>query len=252
MSDNAPKSDSLDAYLKSPYRSIKHTTYFPAYDQLLAAYRNRPITFVEVGVFEGGSLFMWREFFGPQARIIGIDFNPAAKKWEENGFEMFIGSQSSPEFWEYFFDQVGTVDILLDDGGHTYIQQIMTTEMGLENINNGGMLIVEDTHTSYMDGFGEKKLSFIRYCKGWIDRLNSRFGSFTKEQKDRRVWSIEIFESIVAFKVNRALSCQKSRPTDNGGERDFSKDYRNADRVLVKEDAGRIDRIIRRAFEIFR
>ncbi|MEX0429797.1 class I SAM-dependent methyltransferase [Spiribacter insolitus] len=250
MSTSA-KTSSRDAYDKSPFRSIKHSTYFPVYDQLLSPYQNRDITFVEVGVFEGGSLFMWREFFGPRARIIGIDFNPEAKKWEADGFEIFVGSQSSPDFWDEFFSEVGAVDILLDDGGHTYTQQIITTEMGLDHIKDGGMLIVEDTHTSYLDGFGDKSISFINYCKRWIDRVNSRFGSFVKEQKDRRVWSVEVFESIVAFKVNRAFSQQVSMPTDNGGKRDFSKDFRNADRKLVERDSARIERIIKRGFDIF-
>ena len=43
---------------------------------------------------------MWRKFFGNKARIIGIDINPIAKKWEKNGFEIFIGNQSDPNFWK--------------------------------------------------------------------------------------------------------------------------------------------------------
>ena len=36
---------------------------------------------------------MWRDYFGKDARIIGIDLNPEAKKWEKHGFEIFIGNQ---------------------------------------------------------------------------------------------------------------------------------------------------------------
>ena len=77
-------------YNKSPYRSIKHTSYFEAYDDLFKQYINKNITFEEIGVLGGGSLFMWRDFFGPNARIIGIDLNPNAKIWESKGFEIFI------------------------------------------------------------------------------------------------------------------------------------------------------------------
>ncbi len=69
-------------YRNSKYLSIKHSSYFQVYEELLSKYRNKKITFVEIGVFNGGSLFMWRSYFGPEARIIGIDFNPEAKKWE--------------------------------------------------------------------------------------------------------------------------------------------------------------------------
>ena len=73
----------------------------------------------------GGSLFMWRDFFGDKARIIGIDFNPNAKKWASAGFEIFIGNQSDEKFWSEFNNTVGPIDVVLDDGGHTYKQQII-------------------------------------------------------------------------------------------------------------------------------
>lgn len=242
---------SFDCYKRSPYRSTKHSTYFPVYDTLFAKYQDRDIVFVEVGVLEGGSLFMWRDFFGPSARIIGIDFNPNAKKWEKDGFEIFIGSQSSPEFWEDFFNGVGNVDVLLDDGGHSYIQQIVTTEMALDRINDGGMLVVEDTHTSYMPGHGDKNMSFINYCKTWIDRINSRWGRFSPEQKDKRVWSLEIFESFAAFKVDRAHSTEKSVPTENGGARDFAEDYNVRDQLRIREEnPARVKEIIERGFRV--
>ena len=79
---------------------------------------------------------MWRDYLGENARIIGIDLNPEAKIFEKEGFEIFIGDQQSPKFWDYFFHEVGKIDILLDDGGHTNEQQIMTTEKCLENINS--------------------------------------------------------------------------------------------------------------------
>lgn len=206
---------SYQAYCNSPYRSIKHNTYFEIYDELFSSYCGREITFVEIGVLEGGSLFMWREFFGPKARIIGVDFNPDVKKWQEHGFEIYIGNQADKEFWNYFINDVGPVDIVLDDGGHSYEQQIITTEMLLDNMKDGGLLVIEDTHTSYMDGFGPMKYSFIEYTKNMIDRINRRFSQFDHQENERRVWSLRIFESIVAFTINKSASLLVSEPTDN-------------------------------------
>ena len=100
------KSISYQAFLQSPYKSIKHTTYFDCYDYFFSKYRNKNITFLEIGVLGGGSLFMWRDFFGKQARIIGIDLNPEAKKWESEGFEIYIGNQSDENFWENFKKEI--------------------------------------------------------------------------------------------------------------------------------------------------
>ena len=222
---------SYKSYLKSPFLSIKHNSYFEVYDTLFSKYIGTEIIFVEVGILDGGSLFMWRDFFGKKARIIGIDLNPNAKKWEQHGFEIFIGSQSDESFLNDFMEKVGPIDILLDDGGHTFEQQIITTECLISNIKDGGMLVVEDTHTSYMKGFGPKKYSFIEYTKILIDKINFRFGALKDNKEDRRVWSIECFESIVAFKINRHLSSIISECTENNGIRDGikTKDFRHSE-----------------------
>ena len=112
-------------FKKSKFFSSKHKNYFQIYDTLFSKYRNKKITFVEIGIFSGGSLFMWRNFFGKKAKIIGIELNPEAKKFEKYNFKIEIGSQSSEEFWKKFFSKYGKVDIVLDDGGHTNYQQII-------------------------------------------------------------------------------------------------------------------------------
>ena len=241
---------SYTAFANSPHPSLKNTTYFEVYDTLFAKYVGQPITFVEIGIFNGGSLFMWRSFFGPQARIIGIDLNPNAKVWEKDGFEIFIGDQADPDFWADFNAKVGPVDIMLDDGGHTYTQQIVTTECVLDTIKDGGMLVVEDVHTSYMTGFGEQKFSFVNYVSVWINKINSRFGKFPKYQNDRRVWSVEVFDSIVAFKINRQASGLASKNIWNKKPVDPAKDFRH----LGNADANhkqRLTELIKRAFSLY-
>lgn len=244
------KTLSYQAFCKSPEPSLKVTTYFHAYDSLLSKYRGREITFVEIGVLNGGSLFMWREFFGPQARIVGVDLNPQAKKWEQHGFEILIGSQQDPEFLENLCEQVGPIDVLLDDGGHTYMQQIITAESLLDNITDGGVLIVEDTHTSYMEGFGDHKTNFMRYVFQTVHRINSRFGQFSPAQQDKRVLSVQIFESIVAFFVDRSKSEQPSSVIWNHdvAPEDIADDFRHEDRSSLQSNAQKIKQILRRAF----
>jgi hypothetical protein len=223
-------SKSFEAYSNSPYSSIKHSSYFHVYDRYFSRFIGQEIIFVEIGVLNGGSLFMWREFFGKHARIIGIELNPEAKKWEKDGFEIYIGSQSDPNFWEAFFSEVGQVDVVLDDGGHTFEQQIVTAECCIPNIKSGGLLVTEDVHTSYMSHFGgPSPNSFVSYAKNKIDGINYRFGDFaaTKEfEKD--VSSISFAESFVIFEVDRN-TCFVSEPTDNGKENEGARDYRFRD-----------------------
>lgn len=220
--------DIYKSYKKSKYLSIKHSSYFQTYEDILSKYRNRSIIFVEIGVLNGGSLFMWRDYFGPLARIIGVDFNPDAKRWEEHGFEIFIGDQSSENFWEFFFGKVGNVDIVLDDGGHTNIQQVVSSLSCIPNINDGGVMIVEDTHASYLRDFGNpSKYSFISFFKGAIDSINSRFPAirFSNNHVSRAVYSVAAYESIVAFFIDRKR-CFISDQTTNDGLSVESHDFR--------------------------
>tara|TARA_B100001057_G_C22603525_1_gene853749 strand:+ start:58 stop:792 length:735 start_codon:yes stop_codon:yes gene_type:complete len=217
-----------NSFIKSKNLSNKHLNYFDVYDDLFNSYIDKKIVFVEVGVLNGGSLFMWRDYFGPKARIIGIDLNPAAKKFEKDGFEIFIGNQEKQKFWDDFYKKVGTVDILLDDGGHTNNQQTITTLNSIENINDDGLLVIEDTHTSYMKEFGNpSENSFVNFSKKNIDYINFRFPNIG-EVKDlfyKNVFSISFFESIICYKINRKI-CKKNIPVKNKGEDLHHKDFR--------------------------
>ena len=154
---------------------------------------------------------MWREYFGKNARIIGIDLHPNAKELEKHGFEIYIGSQSNKDFWRDFYAKVGKIDILLDDGGHVNDQQIITLSESVNNINDGGIIMTEDVHTSYFKKFGNpSKYSYINYSKYLIDVVNSRFPEteIKKNNFRNKIYSISFYESIVAIKINSKKSIE--------------------------------------------
>ena len=227
-----PDLESLEiyaSYRKSPYLSVKHSSYFQVYEELLSRFKNRPITFVEVGILHGGSLFMWRDYLGPEARIIGIDVDPVARRWESSGFEIHIGDQGDPRFWDGFFSAVGDVDVLLDDGGHFNDQQIVTAHGCIPHIRDGGMLIVEDTHASYLEFYrNPSRFSFINFSKEMIDRINSRCAVLHKSDDvyKNAVYSMGIYESIVCFNIDRGKCFVSSHTSNEGrplGAQEFSK-----------------------------
>jgi hypothetical protein len=47
---------------------------------------------VEFGIYQGGSLQMWKHYFGSRCRVFGVDINPACKLVEEDGIEVFIAT----------------------------------------------------------------------------------------------------------------------------------------------------------------
>lgn len=217
-----------ELFFKSKHSSIKFKKYFRVYDLLFSKYINKKIIFIEIGVLNGGSLKIWRNFFGNKARIIGIDINPKCKKFEEKGVEIYIGDQGNKKFWVDFFKKIGKVDIIIDDGGHTNSQQITTAISTIPNINNGGLLIVEDTHSSYMKDFDNpNKFSFIEFSKKLIDDLNFTFpniGKF-KYSLNKYIYSIQYFESLAVFHVDKRL-CIANKLVKNKGVTSDIKDLR--------------------------
>ena len=161
-------------FKSSPKYSIKWSNYFEIYENILQKFVNKKVTLVEIGIGDGGSLFMWRKFLGKKAKIIGIELNPEAKKLEKYDFKIFTGDQSDPQFWKKFYKKNGKIDILIDDGGHTNLQQVTSFMESINHINDNGVIIVEDTHTSYMNYKGFKnpsKYSFINFSLNIIENL---------------------------------------------------------------------------------
>ena len=49
--------------------------YFDIYHNHFCRFRDLPITILEIGVYKGGSLQMWKNYFGPKAKIYGVDID---------------------------------------------------------------------------------------------------------------------------------------------------------------------------------
>jgi hypothetical protein len=128
---------------------VKWLHYFPIYERYFQKFRGRPVTIVEIGVYSGGSLRMWREYFGEQAEIFGVDILPACRAFEDERTHIYIGDQADPQFWRRFLQDVPTVDIIIDDGGHQLEQQVATLEALLPHLSPGGVYVCEDLESEF-------------------------------------------------------------------------------------------------------
>lgn len=201
----------LQYFIGNSQRSMnKWVDYFEVYHRAFARYRGKPITFVEIGVQNGGSAQMWRHYFGPQAKIIGIDVDPACKALEQDGFEIWIGDQADPAFWAEFCRVHPEVDVVLDDGGHTMKQQIVTLNALFPILKDGGTFLCEDTHSSYFPSHGgglRRENTFIEYVKTFIDRMHAWYyaplNSLQDDYLTNHLYSMSIYESIVVMEKRR-------------------------------------------------
>jgi hypothetical protein len=179
--------------------------YFEVYDRHFHPYRNKKPVILEIGVSQGGSLQMWKDYFGPGAVIYGVDINPICKNFEEDNINIFIGSQEDRSFLRELKSKIPPIDILIDDGGHTMMQQKVTFEELFDHVKPDGIYLCEDMHTSYWYKFGggyRRRGTFIEYSKKFIDQLHSwhsRQSSFKITEFTKSVFSLHYYDSILVI-----------------------------------------------------
>jgi len=150
--------------------------YIEVYDLYFSKYRGKEVNILEIGVSQGGSIELWKKYFGDKMHLYGVDINPRCKELEEDNVTIFIGEQEDRNFLNDLKSKIPKLDILIDDGGHTMIQQIVTFEEMFNHIKDDGIYLCEDTHTSYIDAFHggyKKKSTFVEYSKNFIDYINA-------------------------------------------------------------------------------
>jgi 23S rRNA U2552 (ribose-2'-O)-methylase RlmE/FtsJ len=196
--------------------------YFEVYERLFAPLRNANATVLEIGVQGGGSLEMWRSYFGDGARIYGIDVDPGAKRNEDIATRVFIGDQADRNFLREVRRQIGRADIIIDDGGHLASQQITSFEELYSMLSETGFYVVEDTHTAVWGGRyndrqdGQNILSFAINCCAKLMEWSGRPEYFQQLMTDQNVLladkasefcrttkSISFYDSLVIFERGR-------------------------------------------------
>jgi len=131
----------------------KWVHYFEPYERHFSRFRGTPVVVLEIGIKDGGSLALWRKYFGESARLFGADLFEGAAVFKGNPRygtpeRIILGDQGSDSFWEDVRLALpgGTLDILIDDGSHAAGHQVKSMEMALQLLRPGGVYFCEDVH----------------------------------------------------------------------------------------------------------
>jgi hypothetical protein len=180
--------------------------YLELYDRHLGRLRGRPLRVLELGIFRGGSLQIWKEYFGEQAIVHGVDIDPACAQFSEDRIVPHIGSQSDVGFLKRVVDQMGGVDVVIDDASHKGSDQIISFEVLYPLLDTNGIYICEDTRSSYWsqyDGGYRKPGTFVEYAKGLIDGLHAWYFEESVADRDdsfaKMTLGVFFYDSMVVF-----------------------------------------------------
>ncbi len=150
--------------------------YTTVYSVLFKRYRNQPVRIFEMGLGSnnpdipftmrngrpGASLRAWRELF-PQAHVYGADIDRAVL-FQEEGIKTFYCDQLDSAEILHLWSQTGLedpLDVIIDDGLHTFEGNTSFLEASLEQLSPGGLYVVEDIEH--------------RTVPGWYDRIETMY-----------------------------------------------------------------------------
>lgn len=151
---------------------IKHH-YTELYYELLNARRMQVKKVVEIGIDQGASLRMWRDFF-PNAQIYGADIRPEALIQEER-ITSLLCDQTSKKDLKSLIDATGNdIDLFIDDGTHNPDDQIFTCLAAMSLLNKSVLYVIEDVGKPEIINRLNKydcQISRFRHKQYWDDRL---------------------------------------------------------------------------------
>jgi hypothetical protein len=178
--------------------------YFDIYERHFNRFRNKAPLVLEIGVAKGGSLAMWKDYFGADSRVVGIDIDPDCRAHAGPGIDVRIGSQDDERFLRELVVEFGAPDVVIDDGSHMMSHVTKTFSILYPLVDPNGVYLVEDMHTAYLpeyEGGVGRSGTFIELCKGLIDQLNALYtnGDVPVTEITRGTDSITFYDSVVVL-----------------------------------------------------
>ena len=164
---------------KSDKLADKWEQYLSIYEVELAPYvrDGTPITLLEIGVQNGGSLELWSDYLPPGSQIVGIDIDSRVGelKFGNPNISVIVHDVTDTEGLRTILGN-STFDIIIDDGSHISSDVIRTFEYYFDYLAPGGKFIIEDLHASYYRSHGggfREPGSSIEWLKSVVDALNA-------------------------------------------------------------------------------
>lgn len=156
--------------------SLRHN-YLPLYEQHLEPIRYENLILLELGVLDGASLKMWRDYL-PNTRVVGLDQHPPI---HVDDCVVLQGEQDDPAAIA-LTAEYGPFDVIIDDASHLSSKTITSFQLLYPHLATNGLYVIEDLHSSYWDqiyGSAESnpnpdsgQQTAMTFCKRLADETN--------------------------------------------------------------------------------
>jgi hypothetical protein len=131
--------------------SDKWELYVAEYERLLSPYQDRPVSLLEIGIQNGGSLDIWSKYFPHALKFVGCDINPKCSllRYDDPRIAVVVGDANSDAVQSQVLGHAASFDIVIDDGSHRSSDIVKSFCRYFPLLVDGGIFIAEDLHCSY-------------------------------------------------------------------------------------------------------
>ncbi|MEI8047714.1 MAG: hypothetical protein WCI92_10075 [Bacteroidota bacterium] len=133
--------------------------YLNRYDQIFESVQDKKVILLELGILNGGSLLLWRDYF-PNGSIVGIDLNLPKEFKDTERIHIYEGSQADTKFLSDVANEIATegFDIIIDDASHIgELTKVAFWHLFDNHLKPNGLYIIEDWGTGYWDDWCDGK-----------------------------------------------------------------------------------------------
>ncbi len=186
--------------------SDKWSSYLTEYDRVFDKYRNKPVNLLEIGVQNGGSLEIWAKYFRHANKIVGCDINPKCADliFDVPCISVVVGDANTDMVQNKILNRSPNFDLIIDDGSHLSSDILKSFSRYFPFLNDGGIFVVEDLHTSYWQEFEGglfDPFSAMAFFKRLADVVNFEHWGIEKVQND----ILSGFFSKYSFQIDTEL-----------------------------------------------
>ena len=139
--------------MRSQQLSLEHyntdkiaNRYLERYDPIVQHLVDQEITVLEIGIHEGGSLLLWRDYF-PKRTIIGVDLKLPSGLSDEDRIQLFRGSQDDTAFLSKVANKTAPAgfDLIIDDASHIgALTKVAFWHLFDNHLKPAGLYVIED------------------------------------------------------------------------------------------------------------
>ena len=130
-----------------------HAHYLRNYEEYFRGLVDKDIRLLELGVLNGGSLLLWRDYF-ERGTVVGLDLNPVEIEDPTGRIRVYAGGQDDTALLDRIARECAPegFDVIIDDCAHVgTLARASFWHLFERHLKPGGLYVIEDWGTGYWD-----------------------------------------------------------------------------------------------------